>query len=332
MTIPKNKTPWFDKSILGENALYIGSLYVKLHCSEQHYAQKIATLFGTELILPSFVRQKEPNLDITICTSSVLHDKEIPTDGFIITYEDYGYEIHTEVVSTYIDKISAPQQILLFVTDTEITDYDLRVHFAVIFHKALFLLRYMILHAAAVLFSGSVSLFIGPKGAGKSTISLKLACEGGTILGEDHVLVKQNSDEVLVSGCGELSRVTAKTEAYFFPQKLAVSPVEREGIAKKEFYLSQYFSCNSYSNYPLEHIFFTRVGECFQLQSLGKKSTLLKLILETKPLQRFANKQDYENYLHYLTNCTNMLESYQLKLSPNIDDLNSLVDFLRDSR
>ncbi|HVT40170.1 MAG TPA: hypothetical protein VHE78_14110, partial [Gemmatimonadaceae bacterium] len=96
------------------------------------------------------------------------------------------------------------------------------VHFGVMVHKILFHLNRVILHAAAVEVDGEVCLFVGDKGAGKSTTCLALARAGGTVLGEDQVVLLKSRTGYLVSGGDDRSRVTERTERHFFPAPLGV--------------------------------------------------------------------------------------------------------------
>ena len=61
----------------------------------------------------------------------------------------------------------------------------------IVFYRMLLELGCLHLHAAAVRWNGETSLFLGGKGAGKSTLCLALARAGATVLGEDHVLVRR---------------------------------------------------------------------------------------------------------------------------------------------
>ena len=83
------------------------------------------------------------------------------------------------------------------------------------------------------------SLFLGGKGAGKSTLCLALARAGATVLGEDHVLVRRAatawSGGFVVSGCDANMRLTAQTEEALLPQPPNGRKAWFGGVLKREF-------------------------------------------------------------------------------------------------
>src|SRR5699024_9092648 len=125
-----------------------------------------------------------------------------------------------------------PTHIRVTVRRGDRSHYDLCVHLAVVFHKILFLLDRIVLHAAAVRVAGRVALFIGDRGAGKTTTALALTRAGGTVLGEDHIILRRSGDGFVVSGCDERWRVDARTERHFFDNPLPLEAADYAGRMK----------------------------------------------------------------------------------------------------
>ena len=69
------------------------------------------------------------------------------------------------------------------------------------------------LHANAVRVAGSVVAICGPRGAGKSTTSMRLVQRGHALLADDFSPLRFTETEVLVDGTGRRPRVTLETVA-----------------------------------------------------------------------------------------------------------------------
>ncbi|HEX2386025.1 MAG TPA: hypothetical protein VHL99_05645, partial [Candidatus Binatia bacterium] len=179
---------------------------------------------------------------------------------------------------------------------------------------------------------GLVNVFFGGKGAGKSSTSLHLARSGGTVLGEDRLVLRRSDGRFLVSGSGERFRVTAKTERHFFSAPLDAEIRDIAGVRKKEFPVARFFSAAPHVDFPVDRIFFNSVGERFAIQRLSRQQALLELIRETKASLRFAGAEDYRAYLGYLRAFTESTPAFRLNLSPDLSDLDRLDAFVGAAR
>jgi hypothetical protein len=252
----------------------------------------------------------------------------VPEDGMVIVDSPSAPEVHTETLSVRLLRDRTPARILVSVFNPKMAERDLKVHLSVVLFKVLFLLDRLMLHAAAVDFRGSVGIFLGGKGAGKSTTCLSLARAGGTILAEDRVILKKAGSGFFVSGCGERSRITAKTERHFFSAPLPLEPIDVEGVLKKQFPAGLFFSSMPYRDYPAERIFFNHVGARFRITKLSKGEALINLLRETQAWHRFAGAEDHRRHLRFLRACVEALPAFRLELSPDLGEMEKLAAFL----
>jgi hypothetical protein len=239
-------------------------------------------------------------------------------------------EIHTEALAARVDLTGRPARARIAVLAPDLPHFDLCVHLAVVLHKLLLLLDRVVLHAAAVRLAGRVSVFLGDKGAGKSTIALRLARAGGTVLGEDHLILKRSEGRFRVSGCDERSRVDARTERYFFSEPLAAEPADFAGTLKKEVPAAAVFRSAPYTDHPADLLFFSRVGSAFGITPLSRGAALLRLMRAAGRLQRFVDATDHGRFLGVLSSFVPTVSAYALELSEDLGELDRLVGFLED--
>jgi hypothetical protein len=294
--------------------------------------EDIAWLFGTPLITPESELARKVELEITFA-DPVVDDcrprPHIPFDGMVLGGAHPRPEIHTEAVSALIDLASVPARVDIAVHASGIAHVDLCVHLAVVLHKVLLALDRVVLHAAGVRLGGRVSLFLGDKGAGKTTSSLRLARAGATVLGEDHVILKRGPDGFRVSGCDERSRLDAKTERYFFTEPLSTAPRDFAGTLKKELPARDVFDSQPYTDHSVDHVFFSRVGRRFAITPLPRQAALLRLMRAAGKLQRFVDAGDCGSFLDLLSEFAQTVVAYELQLSPDLRELDRLVQFLQ---
>lgn len=186
------------------------------------------------------------------------------------------------------------------------------------------------LHAAAAELDGSVPLFIGDKGAGKTTISLHLARAGGVLLGEDQIMVRRRAAGDFVAAGGDgLMRVTARTERRFFPEPLNAPLVLLAGVRKKEIDADDHVPCALNEERSPTHLFFPAVADTFEVRPLSGRETLARLGAPLRPIHRFTGGEDRRDFLAFLAGLARQAEGFALTLSEDLDDLDRLVDFLR---
>ncbi|HVY55719.1 MAG TPA: hypothetical protein VHC46_08190 [Thermodesulfobacteriota bacterium] len=218
--------------------------------------------------------------------------------------------------------------ILIYVREPQYSHEAFHGHVFEIIHKILFMFDMFYIHAGAVRWKGRVSAFIGDRGNGKSTICLRLAREGAVIISDDHIVFKKKRGRFLVSGCEDVGRVTGKTEKALFGKRLDTRAKRFGGVLKKEVLLAEYFECAHFKDFPINDIFFTRIGEKFGIAPVSPSDAVLRLIESTKPFFRFNRAGDYADYLGYFSELAGKTRLYDLTLTRNLKDLDGLVAFL----
>jgi hypothetical protein len=236
--------------------------------------------------------------------------------------------IYTEALSVTIDRSRSPAQVHVRVRPGDRSHYDLCVHLAVVFHKILFLLDRIVLHAAAVRIAGRVAIFIGDRGAGKTTTSLALSRAGGTVLGEDHLILKRSGDGFLVSGCDERWRLDERTERHFFDGPLPLEAADYAGRMKKEVTVRDVAS-EPFTDERAAQIFFMRVGSRFDIAPIPRAVSVLRLMEEAGKLQRFVDADDRLRFLTMVSDFVATITPYALQRTDDLGDLDRLIQFLR---
>jgi hypothetical protein len=187
----------------------------------------------------------------------------------------------------------------------------------------------MRLHAAAVDHAGSASLFVGDKGAGKTTICLHLARSGATVLGEDQIMVRRTPEGAfLAAGGDDLMRLTAKTEAHFFERPLDLPLVEVGGVRKKEIRARDHIAYLPNLERPLRRLFFPSIGGSFEIRPMGRREAVGRLAAPLLPVHRFASDRDRLDFLAFLAGLAEQVECFALTLTPDLADLRKLSEFL----
>ena len=254
----------------------------------------------------------------------------VPPDGMVVRHAQPVSVIHTEALSVTIDRARTPVHVYVRVRPGERSHYDLCVHLAVVFHKILFLLDRIVLHAAAVRIAGRVAIFIGDRGAGKTTTSLALSRAGGIVLGEDHLILRRSGDGFLVSGCDERWRVDERTERHFFDSPLPLEAADYAGRMKKEVTVRDVASHPFVDERPAQ-IFFMRIGNRFDISPIPRAVSALRLMEEAGKLQRFVDADDRLRFLTMVSDFVATIRPYALHRTDDLGDLDRLIEFLRDS-
>ena len=311
--------------------LRLGSLTARLDATSSLGAD-IAYLFGTSLKAPTSDLLARIDADIVVRESDGddTSPATVPPDGMLVRHAHPVSRIHTEAISVTVDRACTPVQVRVSVRRGERSHYDLCVHLAVVFHKILFLLDRVVLHAAAVRMAGRVAIFIGDRGAGKTTTALALSRAGGTVLGEDHLILKRSADGFLVSGCDERWRVDERTERHFFDSPLPLEVADYAGRLKKEVVVRDVASQPFTDERPAQ-LFFMRAGSRFDVTPIPRGVTALRLMEAAGKLQRFVDADDRLRFLTMVSDFVATITPYALERSDDLGDLDRLVGFLRDT-
>jgi hypothetical protein len=315
--------------------LRFGSLRGRFRSSRPLYAEEVALAFGAE-ILPRDGRDPAgERFDLVIedqpAGGSGSPEPPAPRNGIWLGGPPNRPVVATPALWAEVHLDTNPIRIRVWVRQPGLIQQDLHVHFMVVINKILFLMDHVVLHAAAVRVQDAVHVFVGEKGAGKSTICLGLARAGGTVLGEDHVILRREESGYLVSGGDERSRLTEGTERHFFPDLLPVPARDFAGTPKKEIRMGDFFSSRAYEDFRAHALHFPRVGSRFARHPLKPQAALLRLMKYTSHLQRFASGADQARFLDFLAGFVGTVTTSEVELSPDLADLELLARTLSDA-
>jgi len=317
---PAGTTDVAKQSVAG---LRLGSMRCLLRFDSAKYARMLASVFGTELISDPAVLQP-PETEI-ILDETVDPTHEEWTNRLEVRCTDRGHILETDPLVCTVDTGRRPYQVRMTVRNPAIHDDTLAYHFWIVTNRWLLLTNRLVLHAAAILLGDSVLVFSGPKGAGKSTLSLALAASGGVIIGEDHLVARRSPNGMLISGCSGRMRVTRQTEEHFLRGRLPADAIELPDGLKKEFQARHVFPTRPYEDFRPERLFFNRVGSQFLLRPLSKKDSLLTLLRNTSEMQRFGERAGYASFLSFLADFTEHVPAFDLELGNSLSDLEGLA-------
>jgi hypothetical protein len=175
-------------------------------------------------------------------------------------------------------------------------------------------------------------VFLGDRGAGKSTISLALGRAGATVLADDQIVVCSTDGRVFVSGVDGALRVTEKTEDFFFTAPIDAPAADFAGVAKKEVALADHVPAAPGVDEVPNELMFCCVGDRFELRPLARSEAVRRVAGSVLPHHRFAGAEDQADFLGLVTTFVQSVDVFELQLSPNLADLDRLVDRLGRDR
>ena len=324
---------------LQQGILRFGSLSARIHFNALQYVEMLGDLFrinlpepcpdGADVDIEMYLIEADASRLPQSNGWFIRHAMDGPVHSLIVHRDFDGVtSIYHDVVSAHIYENEAPPRVVIPVLSTGQSREHLLHCLMVVFYKLLFFFDRAHLHAAAVRMGKTVNLFYGPKGAGKTTICIHLGRSGGTILAEDHVMLRKGGGKFWVSGCDGLMRITEKTEQYFFEDPLPSPQVSIAGTLKKEFNMSAYFSCRQWEDMKVDRLFFASVGKAFSVTPIPASSAMGRLQRGLDERYRFANPSDRRSFDSFLEAFTGSIESYELELDPDLDELTKLTAFL----
>jgi hypothetical protein len=311
--------------------LRFGSLYGTVESERPEYLDALAVVFGVGLhpLPEDLVAGRHFDLRITAPDSVLPYAAPaIPKNRLSLGGNPGRPTITSDALHAELELDRKPKEIRLNVLRDDVPFPALSVHFVVMIHKILFYLERVVLHAAAVQVDGEVCVFVGEKGSGKSTTCLALARGGGTVLGEDQVVLHCCNGHYLVSGGDERSRVTERTERHFFAEPLAVAARDFAGTPKKEIRMGEFFRSAPFQDFIPRRLLFPKVGDRFQLQELKSQQALRRLLAANGHFQRFAGARDQAAFLDFLAGFVAGVSCWELSLSEDLRDLDRLAEQL----
>jgi len=316
--------------MLSRARLRIGALILDAEAAATRYLDRLAAIYEA----PPIPRDERPaGLEVEIVERPGLRGiPEVPADGIVVRRPHDDAEVHTEAISMRLDRRAAAPRATIIVRHPEIPEYDLAVHLSVISAKLLALIGFVRLHAAASVLGPGAFVFVGDKGSGKSSITMAMGRAGATVLADDDVVVRRDEGRLIASGCDETIRMTAGTESHFFPEPLPVPPAPSGGELKKEIRADSLFPSRPYHEEPVEAVLFPRVSGSLELVPMTRGRAVLALLGATRTVLRFGGAEDHRHYLGLLDGLLAGVRAYDLRLAPDLGQLDELADRLAASR
>jgi len=306
--------------------LRLGGLEIHLDAGPSQYRELLPLLFRT--LEEPWRDELTPDLHLRIFPRrggsgfAAGNALEVERDGDRVA-------IRTELVSAALDLASSPISMDLEIDEDNQFLHHIDLYLRIVLNACLLQLDRVRLHAAAVTFAGSTGVFVGEKGAGKTTLSLYLGRAGGTILSEDQVMVHRTEDgSFTVAGGDDRMRLTAKTEAHFFESRLDITPTDYAGVPKKEVVVGEHFSSCPFEERRPSHLFFPQRGPRFEIRPLPRRRVVARLFEPLAPTYRFAGAQDRSDFLSFLAGFARQVECHDLILTSDLGDLAKLEKFL----
>lgn len=309
----------------------MGSWRINLYAGKERYAATLGLLFRQEVGKRPLLVDPDSSIYLISAPADdiVFPTKLPPEEGQIARWRKAADQVDM-LFTGWLRLFVTPRHIVILVREPQFTDRAFRDHLFEIICKLLFREDRFYIHSAAIQLRDQVSLFVAPGAHGKSTITLRLAQAGATILSEDHVIIRRDeAGSFLVSGCQDTARVTPKTEEMIFDAPLAIEPeATGPGGPKKLFELSDYFASAPFTDFPFERVFFNHIGRQFKIKPMSRQAAVLKLMYMTRSFFRQNDEADLAGYLDFFSDLAGGREFYDLELSPDLADLDRLVAFL----
>jgi hypothetical protein len=330
------------RGVLAQGAARLGSLWLRLSCEEASWRDAILAMFRTEPGQHGEVPRGEGVLEVFAWRVDAGETGlvEAPEDALVVQRGDRpgAWVLASDALDAHVfldedGEHGATGRAFLRIRDAwarRPVDEGFRVHLSVAMHKTLLLAERVFLHAAGVRLGGRTAVFVGDKGAGKSTLSLTLGAAGGVVLADDHVVLRRNGTRFLAAGCDSHARVTRETEEHLFSGGLEGRVLELAGVRKVEFPVGRHFASDPFREHPIDRLVFPSVRERFRIEPLAKHRALLLLIEATRTSHRFSGPRDYGEYLDYFSDLVDSVETFTLELSPDLTDLARLAAWMRE--
>lgn len=315
----------------------LGSWRLNLYASRAYYLETLGALFRQEIgarpVRPTGEVDAEVCLLSRAAGSPELGGGADRPDGSVARWErrdDGVRELFTGRFRAVLRERCSATRISLLVGEPQYSHRAFADHLLRVVGTVLAAVDRCYVHAGAVELDDQVSIFIGGSGAGKTTICLRLAQAGATILSENHVLFTRTGDRFVVSGCQETARVTPKTEQFVFGHaRVAGSDFWEGDRGKREFRIGRFFTSAPYRDFPFQRLFFCHVGGRFRARPLSQQEALLRLLNTTRDFFRAGTPAEMEGWLGYLAQLVADRELFDLELSPDLHRLDDLVRLVR---
>jgi hypothetical protein len=303
-----------------------GSLDIRLHAGHRRYVDILPHAFR---LWPVADDATAPGVELVAVDGTEPRPPAGQAGDFLRIETEAGtVRVSTAISELRLDRMTTPAcaRLVVHVDDQQ----DAFVDHYIVMHlqKLLQQMGRLRLHGAAVELGGRTAVFLGDKGAGKSTISLALGRAGATVLADDQIVIRRTDGEVLVSGVDGALRVTEKTERYFFDAPIRVPSADFGGVAKKEVALADHVAASPGVDVVPSDLLFCHVGDHFEIRPLARSEAVRRVVHSVQSLHRFAGPDDQADFLGLVTTFVQSVDVFELELSPDLAELDRLIGHL----
>lgn len=179
-----------------------------------------------------------------------------------------------------------------------------------------------VLHASAVEIEGTVAVFLGEKGQGKSTFAAALCARGHRLVSDDIVALHIDGNNVFV--------LPGYTHIKLWPTSIIALGGDPEQLPEigPGFEKRLYPVEKPCTMLPLGHVFVLRNGPTLMLQQLSKQDAMLALIAHTYVARFGAQLLQNESAVQHFQQCQVLLrhgDMHRLQYPHNLESIASLA-------
>jgi hypothetical protein len=317
-----------------EGLVRFGSLAVELRTDRPFWAGALARRFRARVEpLPDSSSHGAPGiepdviLDIRDAPSGLPAGRPMGDDTLRMERSGGRVRVLSDLMTLALDQATRPACAELAAQPLGAAGADrLEHYFAVYVHKLLQIFGIVRLHGAAIDMDGVAHVFLGDKGAGKSTIALALGQAGGCVLADDQIAIRRTAaGAMVVSGGDGNIRLTERSERHFLDAPLAAEPQDFAGVMKKEVALAGLVRSIPYEDRPAGRLYFPVVGERFLVRPIPTRAAVVRILSMITPAHRFVDAADRLDLIRLVTDFVEPLTCADLELSPDLADIGQLV-------
>lgn len=190
---------------------------------------------------------------------------------------------------------------------------------------------HLILHASAVALPTGGVVFMGDKGAGKSTTAAMLLSRGHLLLADDIVLITSANEPLIVPGFGQMKLTDESSEIADLKDSELQPQHGVDGLDKRRHLLTKGFAAKSVV--PLR-LFVLKRGERIDIRRCSS-SEALEAILRFSYVARFGKSAlGNERAASFLSQCSALASRrlvYELSVPPSLKELRDTIEFIENN-
>jgi hypothetical protein len=300
-----------------------GSLDVRLDAGHQRYLDVLPNALR---VWPNVDDATEPDVEL-VARDGPERRPDVAERDDVLRLEGVGdrTRVLTAISELEVDATISPSRARLVVHTEGQPAQALDVYIALQVQKLLQLLGCLRLHGAAVVLGERTHVFLGDKGAGKSTLALAAGRAGGIVLADDQLVMRRRKGGIWLSGVDGGLRLTERTERHFFQEPLDEEPRDFAGTPKKEIALGDHVRARPGVDARPHTLSFLRVGDRLAVHEITRHDATRRMLDTLLPQHRFGGAEDLRDFLALVRAFVSSVDTFELSLSPSLSDLEQLV-------